>query len=314
MTRERPHNIEFEITTACNYQCIHCYCNAGPKSKNELSTERVKSVIDQLVEANTELLDIVGGEPLVRSDIYEILSYGCEKGLQMMMNTNASLVTKQVARKLKEACPNLLIGVSLDGPTPEIHEKIRGRGTFDKTMNGMVNLLNEGFDVTILFVVNALNYKYIDDMLKLAESLGTHLYVDRFVPVGRGLLHKDLLMPTKEQIQYVAKKLEEYNGGVQLFVEENIFGGECSAGKTHASILVDGTVVPCGHFRYSPEFYMGNINEKPFKEIWYSYDQQSIVPKQCSTCPLYKVSCHGGCFAYSHLIYQTSDLLVCKVL
>ncbi|ANE42019.1 radical SAM protein [Fervidobacterium ngatamarikiense] len=313
MSRERPRNIEFEITTACNYQCIHCYCNAGPKSKNELSTEQVESVIDQLVEANAELLDIVGGEPLVRPDIYEILSYGYKKGLQMMMNTNASLVTKEVARKLKLACPSLLIGVSLDGPTPEIHEKIRGKGTFEKTMKGMLNLLNEGFDVTILFVVNALNYKYIDDMLKLAERLGTHLYVDRFVPVGRGFFHKDLLMPTKEQIQYVAEKLEEYNGNVQLFIEENIFGGECTAGKTHASILVDGTVVPCGHFRYSPKFYMGNINEKPFKEIWYSYDPQHVVPKQCSSCSLYKTSCEAGCFAYSHLIYSSCDELICKL-
>ncbi|AMW32857.1 radical SAM/SPASM domain-containing protein [Fervidobacterium islandicum] len=311
-TRPRPKNIEFEITTACNYRCLHCYCNAGSRSRYELLTEQIKSVIDQLVEADAELLDIVGGEPLVRSDIYEILSYGHEKGLQMMMNTNASLVTKEVAKKLKSVCPDLLIGVSVDGPTPDVHEAVRGKGTFEKTMNGLRNLLDEGFDVTMLFVVNALNYKYIDDMLELAASLGTHLYVDRFVPVGRGLLHKGLLTPTSEQIESVARKLEAYEGPVTLFIEENISGGECTAGRTHASILVDGTVVPCGHFRYNPEFYMGNVNEKPFKEIWYSYNPDVLVPEKCTICPLYKTSCNAGCLAYSHLIYKDTDKLVCK--
>lgn len=311
-SRPRPKNIEFEITTACNYNCLHCYCNAGKKSRYELSTEEIKLVIDQLVEADAELLDIVGGEPLLRQDIYEVLSYGYSKGLKMLMNTNASLATPEVCEKLKRACPELSIGVSLDGPIPEIHEKIRGKGTFEKTLAGLKNFILAGFDVTILFVVNRLNYKYVEDMITLAQDLGTALYVDRFVPVGRGLLNKDLLMPERTHVEFVRDRLNSYSSDVELHIEENIIGEKCTAGRTHASILVDGTVVPCGHFRYSPEFYMGNIREKSFKEIWYSYNPSVLLPNVCASCELYDTSCYAGCLAYSHLIFDGRDELICQ--
>ncbi|MGB9614219.1 MAG: radical SAM/SPASM domain-containing protein [Fervidobacterium sp.] len=312
--RPRPRNIEFEITTLCNYRCLHCYCNAGKRSSVELSTDETKSVIDQLVEADAELLDIVGGEPLIREDIFEILSYGRSKGLRMLMNTNASLATKEVVGKLKEIIPELSIGVSLDGPIAEIHEFVRGKGTFGRTMRGLMNFLNAGFDVTLLFVVNKVNYKYIDEMLKIAEELDANLYVDRFIPVGRGKLFKEKLEPTKENIEYVVERLRTYSGNVELFIEENIFGGECTAGRTHASILVDGNVVPCGHFRYNPEFYMGNVTKERFKDIWERYNPDILLPNQCLSCHLRKISCNSGCLAYANLSEEKVDKLHCKVI
>ncbi len=312
--RPKPHNIEFEITTACNYGCLHCYCNAGKKSVVELTTEEIKNVIDQLIEAEAELLDIVGGEPLLREDIFEILYYGRSRGLKMLMNTNASLASRELVKKLKEVVPDLLVGVSLDGPTPEVHEFVRGKGTFEKTMNGINNFLNAGFDVTLLFVVNRENYKYIDDMINLAEKLGTNLYVDRFVPVGRGKIFKDRLLPTREMVEYVAEKLKAYKGNVELYIEENILGEECTAGRTHASILVDGNVVPCGHFRYNPEFYMGNVRNERFKVIWEKYNNQILLPNVCAKCSLRNVSCKSGCLAYAYLNESKVDDIHCKLL
>lgn len=314
--RKRPKNIEYEITIACNYTCTHCYCNAGKKSRIELSTDEIKSVIDQLVEVEAEILDIVGGEPMLRTDLLEILAYGKSKGLQMMMNTNASLATKEYVAKIKEIIPELLIGVSLDGPVAEVHEAVRGRGTFERTYRGILNFLEAGFDVTLLFVVNKINYSYIEDMLSLAKELGASLYVDRFIPVGRGWLNKDKLLPSKEMVEFVAEKLRVYwkNGGsVPLYVEENIFGEECTAGKTHASILVDGNVVPCGHFRYSPEFYMGNVRSERFKIIWERFDREILIPRSCRTCSLRNVSCYSGCLAQAYFDEKKVDSVVCKV-
>ncbi|ODN30546.1 radical SAM protein [Fervidobacterium thailandense] len=314
--RQRPKNIEYEITTACNYTCAHCYCNAGKKSRVELSTEEIKSVIDQLVEAEAEILDIVGGEPMLRPDLLDILAYGKAKGLQMMMNTNASLATKEYVSKIKEVIPELLIGVSLDGPVAEIHEAVRGKGTFERTYRGIMNFLEAGFDVTLLFVVNKINYSYIEDMLSLAKELGTGLYVDRFIPVGRGWLNREKLLPSREMVEFVARKLEEYqvNGGtVTLYIEENILGEECTAGKTHASILVDGNVVPCGHFRYNPEFFMGNVKNERFKEIWERFNSESLLPLKCQQCSLRNVSCMSGCLAQAYFDEKKVDSLVCKL-
>lgn len=315
----KPHNIEFEITTACNYSCLHCYCNAGKKSRVELSTQEIFYVIDQLVEAQAEILDIVGGEPLLRSDLLEIFAYGKSKGLKMLMNTNASLATKEKVKAIREVVPDLLVGVSLDGPQ-QVHEQIRGKGTFEKTFNGLKNFLDAGFDVTILFVVNKLNYTYVDDMISLAKDLGANLYVDRFIPVGRGVANKDLLLPTKEMVKYVAQRLREYmenDNSVELYIEENIFGEEeCTAGKTHASILVDGNVVPCGHFRYNPEFYVGNVKSERFKDIWARMGEikTKLLPSKCSSCTLKGKSCSSGCLAAAMFNDNLVDDVTCKML
>ncbi|SHH32808.1 radical SAM/SPASM domain-containing protein [Thermosipho atlanticus] len=303
--------VEVELTTICNYSCLHCYCFAGKPSSNELTTEEVKKVIKDLYEAGVEIIDLVGGEPLTRKDIFELISYGRKLGANLMLNTNASLATKQVVKKLKEVNPDLHIGISIDGHIKKIHEFVRGAGTFEKTMTGLQNFLTEGFNVTILHVINKQNYKYFEDMVQFARKFGMNLYVDRFVPVGRGELFKDILTPTKEMIQYVNEIIKKYANEVNFYVEENISGGECTAGKTHASVLVDGTVVPCGHFRYDPEYYMGNIKKMSFKEIWEAFDP-SILTRDCENCKLFE-ECKGGCRAFAKKLGLTHDPIFCEV-
>ncbi|MCX7653417.1 MAG: radical SAM protein [Fervidobacterium sp.] len=314
----RPRNIEFEITTACNYSCLHCYCNAGKKSKVELSTEEIFEVIDQLVQAEVEILDVVGGEPLLRNDLLKIFSYAKSKGLSMIMNTNASLATKDLVNKIKAIVPDLHVGVSLDGPVSEVHDKIRGKGTFESTMKGLKNFLEAGFNVTVLFVVNRLNYSYIDDMVLLAKDLGTSLYVDRFIPVGRGMINKELLLPTRDMIEHVANRLQIFlkrENSVELYIEENIFGlEECTAGRTHASILVDGNVVPCGHFRYNPEYYVGNVNKERFIDIWRRMEEyrSKLIPQSCLLCALRGNICSAGCLAAAKFYKADIDSVICK--
>lgn len=321
----KPKNIEFEITTVCNYSCMHCYCNAGSRSKAELKTEEIFNVIDQLIEAEIDVLDIVGGEPLIRDDLIDVLTYGHYNGLNMLINTNASLATKKKVKEIRKVVSKLSIGVSLDGPRAEIHEKIRGIGTFEKTYNGLMNFIDAGFDVTILFAVNKINYYYIDEMIELAQRLGVNLYVDRFIPVGRGMINKELLLPSREMIESVSKSLKNFlskNTSLKLYIEENIFGEEeCTAGKTHASILVDGNVVPCGHFRYRQEFYVGNVKKERFKNIWerMKFFRRKLFPEKCIECSLKKFNqtsdnfCASGCLAAALFDEKYIDTRVCKI-
>ncbi|MBT1248604.1 MULTISPECIES: radical SAM protein [unclassified Thermosipho (in: thermotogales)] len=307
----RPKIVEFELTTACNYACKHCYCNAGKKSKVELSIEQVKHVLDELKSAHVETVDLIGGEPLVRPDIYEIIEYAVGIGLDVMLNTNASLASKEVVKKIKKIYPQLKVGISFDGSLPDIHEFIRGKGTFDKTYKGFMNFVEAGFDVTILHVINKKNYLYFEDMINFAKRHGVSLYVDRFVPVGRGQLYKKILTPNKKEIEYVRHLIEKHKNSINFYVEENISGGVCSAGRTHASVLVDGTVVPCGHFRYDKEYYMGNLNEKSFEEIWKSYDPD-ILLNDCKACSMFK-RCFGGCRAFAKNMNLKYDPIFCEV-
>ncbi|ABR29972.1 radical SAM protein [Thermosipho melanesiensis] len=308
----KPKIVEFELTTACNYSCKHCYCNAGKKSKIELTLEQVKHVLDELRNGEVELVDLVGGEPLLRQDIFDIIKYGVHVGLGVMLNTNASLASKDVVNKLKGIYPELKVGISFDGSFPEIHEFVRGKGTFEKTYNGFLNFLEAGFEVTILHVINKKNYLYFEDMIKFAKKHNVSLYVDRFVPVGRGKLYKDILIPTKKEVEYVRSLIDKYKDTVNFYVEENIFSGMCTAGRTHASVLVDGTVVPCGHFRYDKEYYMGNLNEKSFKEIWESFNPDVLL-NSCKNCEFFE-NCFGGCRAFAKKLNLKHDPIFCRVM
>ncbi len=284
---------------------------AGKKHSKELSTDEIKRVMNDLKEMGVWAFDIVGGEPLLRPDLFEIFEYAKKIDLRVMMNTNGTLVTERTVEKIIKSNPDVMLGVSLDGPDPETNDFVRGKGSFEKATKALKLFADANLDPVILNVINKRNWRKFEDMIKLAKDLGVKkIYVDRFIPVGRGLQSKHLLDMSDEEwakaIKHVRNIMDKYSDEMVFYVEENITGDPCTAGITHASILADGNVVPCGHFRYNKELYMGNIRENSFKDIWDGYDPEKSlpVPPICKNCPFLK-SCSGGCRAVSLHTYGT---------
>lgn len=295
MKKSSPEIVEFEVTLNCPLRCIHCYCRAG-ESEEQPSLDEVKHVLKELREAGTRFVDLVGGEPLARKDILDILAYAREIGQPVMVNTNGVLVTGEFVRELKKVNPDVLFGVSIDGASPGTCDALRGKGTFEKALKAIKVLKSEGFRVVPLFVVNALNWKEFEDYVKLMISVGVDgIYVDRFVPVGRGSDNVVLLdmNPTTwaKALLFVNGVISRYSNKVRFFVEESVNGDLCSAGLTHASILADLRVVPCGHFRYNADYTMGDLKKEGFDEIWNRYP--GLIPPDirdaCTGCPAYSM-------------------------
>ena len=124
--------VAWETTRNCNLACVHCRASAtmGPH-KGELDTPEALRLLDQIAEVGKPIIILTGGEPLLRSDIYDIARYGTDLGMRMVMAVNGTLITEIVAQQLVDAGIQR-ISVSLDGSSPETHDRFRQvQGAFE---------------------------------------------------------------------------------------------------------------------------------------------------------------------------------------
>ncbi len=161
--------IFWNITYRCNLKCIHCYINAiQGLSRDELTTEEALRVVDDAHELRTPLLIISGGEPLIREDITEIMRRAGDYGIRISLSTNGTLITRDWALRLKELNVQY-VGISIDSPIPEVHDKIRGvLGAWDLAIKGIKNVMEVGIPVGIRTTVTKLNIDHAPEVVELA--------------------------------------------------------------------------------------------------------------------------------------------------
>ena len=198
---ENPFIVIWELTRACQLNCLHCRAEAQYKrDPRELSFEESKKLIDEIYEMDNPLLVFTGGDPLMRPDVFEIGKYAIEKGVRVSMTPSATPnVTKEAIQNAKE------IGLarwafSLDGPTAEIHDHFRGTsGSFQLTMDAISYLKELEIPLQINTVISNYNIHVLDEMLELVEQLGCVLWSVFFlVPTGRGQ-EKDMISPVEHE-------------------------------------------------------------------------------------------------------------------
>lgn len=209
--------IFWEVTKGCNLRCIHCRASATElSSPNDLETRRALGIIDQIAEAANPILVLSGGEPLYRSDIFQLARYATDKGLRVALATNGTLVTKEVARMIVDSGVKR-VSISLDGADALTHDAFRGiPGAFDAAVYGLRNLKALGMSVQINMTIARHNARQLPQVLDLARSLGADaLHTFLLVPVGCGV---DIAAE-----QMVAP--EEYEEMLNWFYDRSLEGG-----------------------------------------------------------------------------------------
>src|SRR5574340_158796 len=134
---ERPYIVIWETTQACDLACVHCRACAQPvRSALELSTEEAKRLIDEVAALEAPVFVLTGGDPLKRPDIFELVEYASKCGVRISLTPSATpLLTREAIQKLKN-CGLARLAVSLDGPTPEVHDAFRRvPGSYDWTLS-----------------------------------------------------------------------------------------------------------------------------------------------------------------------------------
>jgi radical SAM protein with 4Fe4S-binding SPASM domain len=207
----------WEVTKGCNLRCIHCRATATElSSPTDLPTGTALKIIDQISAAPNPILVLSGGEPLYRSDIFQLARYATDKGLRVALATNGTLVTKDVARMIVDAGVRR-VSISLDGADALTHDSFRGiPGAFEAAVRGLRNLKALGMSVQINMTIARHNAHQLPDVLQLARNLGADaLHTFLLVPVGCGVdIAAEQMVPP-----------EEYERMLNWFYDQSLVGG-----------------------------------------------------------------------------------------
>ena len=217
VSKNKPRLIFWELTKGCNLRCIHCRATATELSApSDLSTQAARDIIDQIAEVSNPILVLSGGEPLFRSDIFQLARYGTDKGLRVALATNGTLVTKHVARMIVDSGVQR-VAISLDGSDAMTHDTFRGiPGAFDAAIAGFRNLKALGMSVQINTTIARHNAHQLPAVLDMAKSIGADaLHTFLLVPVGCGVdIAAEQMVPP-----------EEYEKMLNWFYDRSVEGG-----------------------------------------------------------------------------------------
>lgn len=312
-------------TMSCNLSCVHCYVPSSPniKIKNELSTEEIFKIIDFAHKKNVREIRLTGGEPLIRKDIIDIINYATSKGLFVSIETNGLLISEEFLQSLKDPL-KVSFGVSLDGPK-EIHEKIRGKGTFDKTVNSIVLLKKYNINYTI--ITSVVDHSWIlDNRLEEFANFLLHLfpkiwYVHAWISTeGRGKLIKvdvhTLYQVIKRVYELKIKMRDKLRVALNVplgaipkeFINDILQDEDISIGCKYWQIVgfsSTGDVSICHRFTKFPEMSAGNIRLNNLEEIMKSKILGKLnrkVEGVCSKCIIFDY-CQGFCLADIYSYY-----------
>ena len=217
----KPHLIAFEVTRRCRFNCRHCRANAGcGENEKELTAKQCKKILKSIADFNKCMIILTGGEPMERDDIYELIRYGRELGLQMVMATCGYAIDDESIDRLKEA-GILTLSVSLDGASSETHDTFRqAEGAFDLAVKAAETARRMGVRFQINTTITKSNVNEVPMIAELAEKLGAYCFNPFIlVPTGRGEKLAGEILKLAEYEKLLNKLLDiKLNSAIQVRV------------------------------------------------------------------------------------------------
>lgn len=195
----------WETTKACNLRCQHCRAvPEAERSRVELTTEESFGLIDQIAEVSRPVLILSGGEPLYRSDIFDIGAYGISKGFRMALATNGTLIDRALSTRIRDTGFSR-VAISLDGSVAATHDAFRGiPGSHARAIDALRLLREAGVSTQINSTIARHNVSELPALLDLALSLGADaLHIFMLVPVGCGVSIADREMLPADEYERV---------------------------------------------------------------------------------------------------------------
>lgn len=325
-----PLDVQIELTEACNQRCLHCYnywrYDYKTIKKDELMVNDFLILLSKLNDCGVSMITLTGGEPLLRPDVFfALLKQGKKYGMEVGLNSNAVLITKEMANKMYEYGLDHAL-ISLLG-LEDTHNRISSLSNgFKNTCNGIKNLLEAKIPVVVNMVASKISHNDIYQLGSFIKELGVEKFcVTPMVPSHE--THFQYVLngeECKSALRTLLKTGKDFNLKIDtlepiarcLFKPEeedefiSFFGNRiCSASVSSCAISSKGNVRPCIHA--DQEF--GNLLKEDLSLIWEKmsfWSSCEILPKECLECNA-NVICEGGCRMSAKLIngsYNNKDM------
>ena len=272
--------VSWMTTNKCNLTCKHCYQDAGENKAAELTTAEAMKLIDEIAKAGFKIMIFSGGEPMTRPDIVDLVAHASSEGLRPVFGTNGTLITHDLAFKLK-AAGAMAMGISIDSIDHDRHNDFRGLpNAFELTMMGIENCKAAGLPFQIHTTIMDWNQNEIFDIMDWVKEIGAVNHQIFFlIPVGRG-----------KEIEGHALRVAEYEGLLRKIMEKSRtlgipvkptcapqflriadqldiktrYSRGCLAGLDYCIVSPIGKVRPCAYMMEEA----GDVHDTPFDEIW----------------------------------------------
>ncbi|MGB2798860.1 MAG: radical SAM protein [Dehalococcoidia bacterium] len=329
MVREaKPLMCWYSITEECDLHCKFCFADSTKPWEDELTTQEIYALLDNIAEAGTQAIVFGGGEPTLREDLVEVMHYAARyKNMFVALNTHGQWLDRKYVTRLVNAGISQ-VKVSVDG-LKESHDWNRGEGTFDKCIQALKNCVDAGIKSVIwIATISQMNYDEIPQMVKMAMDLGVDICMVQLFPGGRWKGKADLML-TREQVRdwqrYMVEQQNIYGWTRIQFEDRYQICEDCSALKVAADPyrIGDFTDTPAGCisgiWQYiinasgkvvigdivTPELEIGDLRQEKLSKIWRTSELANLLRDRdklkgrCGRCELRFVC--GGCrrMAYS---------------
>lgn len=309
---------QWHILDFCNLRCKHCYQTKFDKS-SELSLEKIKFIIDKISETLKDsfiLVNITGGEPFLREDLFDILSYIEDKKNFKEFNiiTNGILIDNEKIENLNNYKKFKYLKISIESVNEDKNDYIRGKGNLKKVIENIkLFKSNSNKKILIMITLGSYNYEGIIDFLDFSKDLNVDgVILERFVPIGRGLSLKEFYLKSNEWyetlkmiIYYLDLNLSPYDllpyKAFWIDLKNNrLKGALCNLGDESMALMPDGDIYPCRRLPIT----IGNILNEDFGGIIIKLKKfkdkiQENLKGKCKNC---KIENCIGCRAISYAL------------
>jgi radical SAM protein with 4Fe4S-binding SPASM domain len=331
MTRGVPpielREIDINVTNLCNLTCVYCSYSSTPgRDEPALDPDVIADLLGDAASIGNKVVHFSGGEPVIRRDMPDLIARAAALGFKMRMHSNGQLLTTEKLTQLRDAGLRQVL-VSLDGPQHQHDWHRRREGLWPKTIAGIRNAVELGFDVRVNSVATTRNVGEIAGLMPLVMELGAATFsVFYMIPVGRGAQHQDLMVPPGRWRDFIAEMREaadKHRPAMDVTVEKVFAWQDAENGNglgggrgdsclgfldkcNYVNVLADGTVWPCVcMIDVAPP--LGNIHDRPLSQIlhdpaaWAFYYGLRGLNATCAACTC-AGSCRGGSKALSRIV------------